>query len=38
MAYLTDKKAKKPETASNDWKPVVITNYQPMGVVQWQPI
>jgi succinate dehydrogenase / fumarate reductase flavoprotein subunit len=31
MAYLTDKKAKKPgDNIKLDWKPVVITNYQPM--------
>jgi succinate dehydrogenase / fumarate reductase flavoprotein subunit len=31
MAYLTDKKAKKPaDNIKLDWKPVTITNYQPM--------
>jgi succinate dehydrogenase / fumarate reductase flavoprotein subunit len=31
MAYLTDKKVKKPgENIKIDWKPVTITNYQPM--------
>jgi len=31
MAYLTDKKVKKPgDNIKIDWKPVTITNYQPM--------
>ena len=31
MAYLTGKKNKKPgENIKIDWKPVTITNYQPM--------
>jgi succinate dehydrogenase / fumarate reductase flavoprotein subunit len=31
MAYLTDKKAKKPgDNIKLDWKPVTITNYKPM--------
>ncbi len=31
MAYLTDKKPKKPgDNIKIDWKPVTITNYQPM--------
>jgi succinate dehydrogenase / fumarate reductase flavoprotein subunit len=31
MAYLTDKKSKKPgENIKIGWKPVTITNYQPM--------
>ncbi|MFM5967541.1 MAG: succinate dehydrogenase flavoprotein subunit [Micrococcales bacterium] len=31
MAYLTDKKVKKPgDNIKVDWKPVTITNYQPM--------
>mgnify|MGYP003842826739 CR=1 FL=1 len=31
MAYLTDKKAKNPgDNIKLDWKPVTITNYQPM--------
>ncbi|MEN9713756.1 MAG: hypothetical protein RLZZ164_420 [Actinomycetota bacterium] len=31
MAYLTDKKAKKPgDNIKLDWKPVTVTNYKPM--------